>query len=148
MPWDELTPLQRAAAYARGETIDRLPAVPIVGNTAARVAGCKVSAFRGNGPLLAQAHVAAYRTFGYDTIRIFTDLYTQAEAMGATVFYPDDETAYLARPAIGDVRSRCTSAERRGRSGARWPTPAPIRSASTTTPTCSKRSKPSVTACV
>jgi len=97
---DTLTPLQRLSAYQQGEPLDRLPCVPIVGNTAARVLGVKVSAFRGNGRLMADAQVAAYRRFGYDVIRIFTDLYTQAEAMGARVHNPDDETAYLAEPAI------------------------------------------------
>jgi uroporphyrinogen decarboxylase len=100
MSRDRLTPIERFAAYGRGEPLDRLPCVPIVGNTAARVLGVKVSAFRGNGKLIADAQIAAYRRFGYDVIRIFTDLYTQAEAMGAKVHYPDDETAYLAAPAI------------------------------------------------
>jgi uroporphyrinogen decarboxylase len=103
MSRDRLSPLERLAAYGRGEPIDRLPCVPIVGNTAARLVGAKISAFRGNGRLLADAHVAAYRRFGYDNIRIFTDLYTLAEAMGAQVHYPDDETAYLAAPAISDT---------------------------------------------
>jgi uroporphyrinogen decarboxylase len=103
MARDAMTPKQRFAAYARGEALDRLPCVPIVGNTAARVLGVKVSEFRGNGKLLAAAQVAAYRRFGYDVMRIFTDLYTQAEAMGARVHYPDDETAYLAEPAIDSV---------------------------------------------
>jgi uroporphyrinogen decarboxylase len=97
---DTFSPLQRFAAYARGEAIDRLPCVPIIGNTSARLIGAKVSEFRGNGPLIAQAQIAAYKTFGYDVIRIFTDLYQMAEAMGATVHYPEDETAYLATPAI------------------------------------------------
>jgi uroporphyrinogen decarboxylase len=95
-----MTPIERFAAYGRGEPIDRLPCVPIVGNTAARVIGVKVSEFRGNGKMIADAQVAAYRRFGYDVIRVFTDLYTQAEAMGARVHYPDDETAYLQAPAI------------------------------------------------
>jgi uroporphyrinogen decarboxylase len=99
---DALTPLERLSAYATGAPVDRLPCVPIVGNTAARVIGAKVGAFRGNGRLIAQAQVAAYRLFGYDIIRIFTDLYTQAEAMGAMVCYPEDETAYLAAPAVSD----------------------------------------------
>ena len=99
-----MKPLQRLAAYAKGEAVDRLPCVPIVGNSAARVIGAKVGAFRGNGRLIAEAQIAAYRLFGYDIIRIFTDLYTQAEAMGATVQYPEDETAYLAAPALGDPR--------------------------------------------
>ena len=98
-----LTPLQRFAAYGRGEAIDRLPCVPIIGNTSARLIGAKVSAFRGNGPLIAEAQIAAYRTFGYDVIRVFTDLYQMAEAMGATVHYPEDETAYLEVPAITTV---------------------------------------------
>ena len=100
MSRDRLTPIERFAAYSRGEALDRLPCVPIVGNTAARVLGVKVSEFRGNGRLIADAQIAAYRRFGYDVIRIFTDLYTQAEAMGARVHYPEDETAYLAEPAI------------------------------------------------
>jgi len=100
---DRLTPVERFAAYQRGEPLNRLPCVPIVGNTAARVLGVKVSEFRGNGKLIAEAQVAAYRRFGYDVIRIFTDLYTQAEAMGARVHYPEDETAYLAAPAITTV---------------------------------------------
>ncbi len=102
MKGDAMKPLQRLAAYARGEPVDRLPCVPIVGNTAARVTGVKVGEFRGNGKLIAEAQIAAYRLFGYDVIRIFTDLYTQAEAMGATVEYPADETAYLAAPALGN----------------------------------------------
>ncbi|HVJ06651.1 MAG TPA: uroporphyrinogen decarboxylase family protein [Candidatus Saccharimonadales bacterium] len=100
---DLMTPLERFAAFGKGEAIDRLPCVPIVGNTAARVIGVKVSQFRGNGRLIADAQIAAYRRFGYDVIRIFTDLYTQAEAMGARVHYPEDETAYLAEPAITSV---------------------------------------------
>lgn len=98
-----MTPLERLAAYAKGESIDRLPCVPIIGNTAARVIGAKVSQFRGNGTLIAEAQIASYREFGYDVIRIFTDLYTLAEAMGAQVHYPEDETAYLAAPAITSI---------------------------------------------
>lgn len=96
-----MTPRERLAAWGRGEAIDRLPCVPIVGNTAARVIGVRVRELRGDGPLLARAQVASWRRFGYDTVRIFTDLYTLAEAMGATVISPEDETAYLAAPAIG-----------------------------------------------
>lgn len=103
MSAEQLTPVERLTAYNKGQPVDRLPCVPIVGNTAARVIGVKISEFRGNGPLLAKAHIAAYRYFKYDIIRIFTDLYTQAAAMGAKVRYPEDETAYLEAPAIGDV---------------------------------------------
>lgn len=100
---DQMTPLERLTAYSQGKPIDRLPCVPIVGNTAGRVLGVKVSQLPQSGKLLAQAQIAAYRRFGYDIIRIFTDLYGQAEAMGAGIYYPNDETAYLDKPAIADV---------------------------------------------
>lgn len=99
----QMKPLERFAAYGKGEPIDRLPCVPIVGNTAARVIGVRVSQFRGNGQLIADAQIASYRKFGYDVIRVFTDLYTLAEAMGSQVHYPEDETAYLQAPAITTV---------------------------------------------
>ncbi len=103
MLFSPMKPLERLAAYGRGENIDRLPCVPIIGNTAARVIGVKVSEFKGNGPLIAKAQIASYQKFGYDVIRVFTDLFTLAEAMGASVHYPEDETAYLAAPAITAV---------------------------------------------
>lgn len=103
MALDQMTPIERLAAYGKGQEIDRLPCVPIVGNTAARVIGVKVSDFKGNGKLIAKAQIEAYRLFGYDIIRVFTDLYTQAEAMGAKVHYPYDETAYLEAPALEDI---------------------------------------------
>lgn len=99
---DAMTPFDRLTAYGRGEPVDRLPCVPIVGNGAARVIGCRISEFRGNGRRIAQAQLAAYRLFKYDTVRIFTDLYLLAEAMGARVEYPLDDTAHLEAPAIGD----------------------------------------------
>lgn len=103
MPTDLLTPLERLNSYSQGGSIDRLPCVPIVGNTAARVIGVKVSELTMNAKLLAKAQIASYRRFRYDNIRIFTDLYIQAEAMGAKVYYPLDETAYLDQPAIQSV---------------------------------------------
>lgn len=100
---DQMTPLARMAAYNQGRAIDRLPCIPSVGNGAARVIGSKISQFRNNGALIARAQVEAYRLFRYDVVRIFTDLYVQAEAMGARVIYPLDETAHLDSPALSDI---------------------------------------------
>lgn len=103
MALDQMTPLERITAYNKGEAVDRLPCVPIVGNTAARVIDVKISEFKGNGKLIARAQIETYKLFKYDIVRVFTDLYTQAEAMGAKVRYPLDETAYLESPAISDI---------------------------------------------
>ncbi|MEI8244319.1 MAG: uroporphyrinogen decarboxylase family protein [Lentisphaerota bacterium] len=100
---DKFTPIQRFAAYARGEPLDRLPCVPIIGNTAARVIGVKVSQLRTDAALLAKAQIDSYRKFGYDVVRVFTDLYVIGEAMGAKIRIPDDETAYLETPVLHDI---------------------------------------------
>jgi uroporphyrinogen decarboxylase len=98
-----MTPLKRFELYGRGEPVDRLPCVPIIGNTAARVVKRKVSEIRSDGKLLAEAQIAAWKLFGYDVVRVFTDLYVMAEAMGAKVRVPEDETAYLEAPALASA---------------------------------------------
>lgn len=100
---DQMTPRERGAAIAKGEPVDRLPCNPNVANGVARVHGCKISEFNHDAKTLAEAQVSAYRRFNYDSIRIFTDLFPWAEAMGAEVTMPDDNTADLKTPAIDDV---------------------------------------------
>ena len=96
---DTMTPLERAAAIAQGKPADRLPCNPNVDNGAARVFGCKISQFNTDPKVLAQAQIATYRRFGYDGVRVFTDL-SPGEAMGATVIAPEDHTVDLAKPAV------------------------------------------------
>ncbi|NMW22810.1 MAG: uroporphyrinogen decarboxylase [Chlorobiaceae bacterium] len=105
---DSLSPIQRLQAYGQGAPVDRLPCVPIVGNTAARVLGVSVGSLRNNGKILADAQIASYRRFGYDNIRIFTDLYTIAEGMGANIRVLEDETAFLSEPAIQNLAEIAT----------------------------------------
>ncbi len=100
---DSMTPMERAKAMARGETVDRLPCNPNVANGVARVYGCKISEFNTCARTIANAQIASYREFGYDGVRIFTDLFPWAEAMGAKVIFPEDNTADLGASAIDDV---------------------------------------------
>lgn len=100
---DQMTPMERATALAKGLPVDRLQCNPNVANGVARIYGCKILELSQSAETLAKAQVASYRKFGYDSIRIFTDLFPWAEAMGAKVKYPEDETADLAEPAITDV---------------------------------------------
>ncbi|MEL7635488.1 MULTISPECIES: uroporphyrinogen decarboxylase family protein [Sporomusa] len=101
---DQMTPAQRAAAIAKGSLADRLPCNPNIANGTARIYGCKISEFKHNPKAIAQAQMAAYHKFGGDSLRIFTDLFPWAEAMGATVSYPEDDTADLLKPAIVSVQ--------------------------------------------
>ncbi len=101
---DEMTPLERGAAIAKGEKADRLPCNPNIANGVARIYGCKISEFNTSGKAIAESQIAAYRKFGYDGVRVFTDLFPWAEAMGAKVILPEDNTADLLEPAINDVK--------------------------------------------
>lgn len=105
MSVDIMTPLQRSAAIAGGGSADRLPCNPNVANGAARVFGCKISEFNTKPRTLADAQIASYRRFGYDSVRIFTDLFAWAEAMGATVTHPEDLTVDLDAPAVNSVQA-------------------------------------------
>ncbi|MDR1396513.1 MAG: uroporphyrinogen decarboxylase family protein [Desulfarculales bacterium] len=100
MPEDLMTPVERAQALQEGRPADRMRCVPSISNTAARVIGVKVSELRISGATLARATIATYRRFGFDAVRVFTDLYVQPEAMGSKVRVPLDETAHLDSPAI------------------------------------------------
>ena len=97
---DTMTPKERAAAIAQGKPVDRMPCNPNIANGVARVYGCKISEFNTNAKTIADAQIACYRRFGADSARIFTDLFTFAEAQGAKVKFPDDDTADLEAPAI------------------------------------------------
>jgi uroporphyrinogen decarboxylase len=98
-----MTPAERGAAIVQGKEADRLPCNPNVANGVARVYGCKISQFNTDPEILAKAQIASYRRFGYDSIRIFTDLFPWAEAMGAKIKFPEDDTADLEQPAIPDA---------------------------------------------
>ena len=99
---DQMTPAERAKAIAAGGPADRLPCNPNVANGVARVYGCKISEFNTSAEVLAEAQIASYQRFGYDSVRIFTDLFPWAEAMGAKVKKPEDDTVDLLEPALAD----------------------------------------------
>ncbi len=100
---NEMTPLERATAIAQGREADRLPCNPNVANGAARIYGCRISQFNTEPKTLAEAQIASYRRFRYDGVRIFTDLFAWAEAMGAKVTAPEDHTVDLAAPAVTGI---------------------------------------------
>lgn len=100
---DSMTPVERAKSIANGGEVDRLQCNPNIANGSARVYGCKISEFNHNPKSIAKAQMAVYRKFGGDSMRIFTDLFIWAEAMGATVIYPEDNTVDLKKSAISRI---------------------------------------------
>lgn len=101
---DQMTPMERAIALGKGQSIDRLPCNPNIANGVARIHGCKISDFNISGKAIADAQISAYKRFGMDGVRVFTDLYVWAEAMGSELILPEDNTADLLKPAIEGVK--------------------------------------------
>lgn len=100
---DEMTPMERAIALSKGEDVDRIQCNPNLSNGIARVLGCRISEFNDNARTLADAVIATHRRFGGDGAKVFTDLFIIAEAMGAKMKYPEDDTVDLLEPAIKDI---------------------------------------------
>lgn len=100
---DQMTPIERAIALSKNRDIDRLPCNPNIANGVARIYGCKISDFNTSGKAIAKAQIASYKKFGMDGVRVFTDLYAWAEAMGSELIFPEDNTADLLKPAISNI---------------------------------------------
>ncbi len=100
---DQMTPLERAEALAKGKEVDRIQCNPNLSNGIARVYGCKISEFNHSARQLANAVIATHKRFYSDGAKIFTDLFILSEAMGAKMKFPDDNTVDLLEPAITDV---------------------------------------------
>lgn len=98
-----MNPLDRAAAMAKGERVDRIQCNPNLSCGIARINGRKISEFNTDARALASSVIATYKTFGLDGAKVFTDLFTLSEAMGAKMKFPLDDTPDLLEPAITDV---------------------------------------------
>ena len=107
---DRMTPKERVGRFLAGQSIDRVVAAPLILNHVTRVSGVKVSEHNRDGEVMGKAHVAAYRRYHQDMITIFTDTAVLAEAMGTTLFYPEDDAAQVDKPVVqspedvGEVR--------------------------------------------
>ncbi|WP_142414105.1 uroporphyrinogen decarboxylase family protein [Hathewaya massiliensis] len=100
---DQMTPMERAIALSKGQDVDRIQCNPNLSNGIARVLGCKISEFNHSARTLADAVIATHRRFGGDGAKVFTDLFTLSEAMGAKMKMPEDATVDLLEPAIKEI---------------------------------------------
>lgn len=100
VPKDRMSPKERVNAFLSGQPMDRIPVAPLLLNHPARVLGVPVKQTNSNGELLGKAHVAAFRKYGQDFITILTCTANVSEAMGAKLFFPEDDVARLDQPGM------------------------------------------------
>ncbi|HBC94127.1 MAG TPA: uroporphyrinogen decarboxylase, partial [Pelotomaculum sp.] len=98
---DEMTPKERIAALREGRPYDRLPCNPSLGAHAAKVVGIKVSEYHLSAEKMAEAQIAAYRTYGHDSVGVGATLGV-VEALGSKVIYPEQSAPYIADHPVKD----------------------------------------------
>lgn len=97
-----MTALERIHAVFQGKTPDRIPIVPIIGQTAARLNGMTVSEELKSADTLADSRIACRERFQYDGIYISAETWVTAEAMGAPVQYAEDAPVQGTTPLLAD----------------------------------------------
>ncbi len=100
---NQMTPRERMNAFSEGEPLDRVLTVPDMGVTMIHVLGIKAGDYYHSAELMAQLEVELFKQLNHDAVSISTSLRGVAEAMGATVGYPDDNISYLIKPAISTL---------------------------------------------
>ena len=90
---DILTSKERVLALLTGKSLDRVICMPIVTTNTAQLIGKTVKEFQLDGKVMAEAHIAGFKKFGYDLIYLFTNCSYVAEAMGAELDYFENEPA-------------------------------------------------------
>jgi len=97
---DEMTPLERSQALARGEKVDRLPCSPSLGEQPTRLVGVTVSQYLNDPKVMAEAHLAAFKMYGQDGVGVGPDQFGLPEALGAKIRYFRDGLPMVAEPLI------------------------------------------------
>lgn len=97
---DEMTPIERAKALARGERVDRLPCSPSLGEQPTRLIGVTVSQYLNDPQIMVKAHITAFRTYGQDGVGVGPDLFGLPEALGAKIRYFADALPTVAEPLV------------------------------------------------
>jgi len=101
-----MTSLERCLAVLNGEFPDTMPVIPQCFMLAVETAGFRIGDINRNGKLMAKAHVISQEKYGYDGCIIDFDDASIAEALGAKVFFRDDEPAVVNEdePVMKDLR--------------------------------------------
>lgn len=97
---DEMLPLERMQAISTGQPVDRIPFMPLMGETGAHIVGATVSEYHHSAELMVEVEVATYRRFGNDGVGVGPGYKGLAEALGTRLTYPENDIPYVVEPFI------------------------------------------------
>jgi uroporphyrinogen decarboxylase len=87
----QMTSYERYLAVCDLKEPDRVPVSPFIMTFAAKLAGIPYGDYCRYGELMAQAQVQCIRRFGYDSVNVTSDAVRESEALGAPVFWQEDD---------------------------------------------------------
>ncbi|MDF2632347.1 MAG: mtbA2 [Caproiciproducens sp.] len=100
---DQMTPLERKKALARGEKVDRMPIVMAYGCAAGDLLRLKYSQWRENPKLRAEVFIHAYRELGYDSVSTQYDTDALVELFGGELFFSEIGPNSVKRAPVADI---------------------------------------------
>ncbi|MFQ5874127.1 MAG: uroporphyrinogen decarboxylase family protein [Dehalococcoidia bacterium] len=89
-----VTSLERVVAALSFQEADRIPVVPLMLGASRRISGASYPEWSTNAEVAATAILQSQEFFRYDALFAALDLSVEAEGFGATIIYPDDDTAH------------------------------------------------------
>lgn len=99
---DEMRPIERMQAFDTGQPLDRIPFVPLLGETAVPIIDKKISEYRHSAQLMVDVEIAVYEMLGQDGVGVGPGYQGLAEAMGTRLSYPENDIPFVIGPAIED----------------------------------------------
>lgn len=94
--------LKRVQSVVRFLEADRPPVIPEVVGVTATLNGVSPREYAKSGEVIAQCQLSAQKMIGYDCLFAIANLCVEAEALGSTVVFPEDNYPYVAEARIRD----------------------------------------------
>ena len=95
---DQMTPQERKKAIEKGDAVDRVPAVPFMGELKCYLSGISIRDFWHDPQKIADAEIVAFNRYGYDRIVIGPNTRGITEALGGSFVYPENGLPYADVP--------------------------------------------------
>ena len=100
---DQMTPIERSNALAKGEEVDRMPVQMMADLVLPDLIGTTLKESELSAKSKAELQIAAYHLFGFDGIGMMHGLYSLPMAMGGKYTESDHMTKSLTEPPIKDI---------------------------------------------
>ena len=100
----EMTPKERALAYARGEEVDRIPTSLSASETAPPLYGITICDYYFSADAMVEVETRLAEDFQADNMGIGLGLRTLVEALGTELAYPKESVSYIVKPALSSLK--------------------------------------------